>query len=74
MKTKTKIAAILTATLITLAPVSANAASFSDGVFSWPTDYKSQKASKATSTFDGKVKNLKTKQTDKNKPSKAKRK
>jgi len=61
MKTNTKLIALTTATLIALAPVSANAMNLSDGVFSWPTDYKTQKVSQATSTFDGNVKNLEIK-------------
>jgi len=61
MKTNTKFIALATATLIALAPVSANAFSMSDGVFSWPTEYKDRKASEAISTFDGNTKKLETK-------------
>lgn len=67
MTTKTKLIALTTATLIALAPVSASAMSMSDGVFSWPTDYKSEKVSTATSTFDGNVKNLEIKKPAKDK-------
>ena len=61
MNTNKKLIALTTAALIALAPTTASAVTFSDSVFSWPTDYKSQKASEATSTFDGKVKNLEIK-------------
>jgi hypothetical protein len=74
MKTNTKLIALTTATLIALAPTTASAMSFSDNVFSWPTDYKSEKASTATSTFDGKVKNLEIKEPAKNKTQTPKRK
>ena len=74
MKTNTKLIALTTATLIALAPVSANAMSMSDGVFSWPTDYKTQKVSEATSTFDGNVKNLEIKKPASDKTNNTKRK
>jgi len=69
MNTKTKLIALSTATLIALAPTTASAMSLSDNIFSWPTEYKTQKSSTATSTFDGKVKNLEIKKpkSDKNK-------
>ena len=74
MKTNTKLIALTTATLIALAPITANAMSMSDGVFSWPTDYKSQKTSEATSTFDGKVQKLEIKKPAKDKTQNTKRK
>ena len=74
MKTNTKLIALTTATLIALAPVSASAMSMSDGVFSWPTDYKTQKVSEATSTFDGNVKNLEIKKPKQDKTKNTKRK
>ena len=61
MKTNTKLIALATATLIALAPTTASAMSLSDNIFSWPTEYRTEKTSTATSTFDGNVKNLKVK-------------
>ncbi len=74
MNTHAKLIALTTATLIALAPTSASAMNMSDCVFSWPTDYKSQKASEATSTFDGKIKNLKIEKPTKDKTPTIKRK
>ncbi len=74
MKTNTKLIALATATLIALAPTTASAMSMSDGVFSWPTDYKSQKTSEAISTFDGKVKNPETSKPAQDKTQNTKRK
>lgn len=74
MNTNKKLIALTTATLIALAPVSANAFSMSDGVFSWPTEYKNEKASTATSTFDGNVKNLEIKKETSDKTKNTKRK
>jgi len=74
MNTKAKLISLTAATLIALAPTTASAMSLSDNVFSWPTDYKSEKASTATSTFDGKVKNLEFKEPAKNKTQTQKRK
>lgn len=74
MYTKTKLIALTTAALIAIAPTTASAANMSDGIFSWPTDYKSQSAYVATSTFDGKVQNLEIKETTKNKTQTTKRK
>lgn len=74
MNTKTKLIALTTATLIAVAPTTASAMSFSDNVFSWPTDYKTEKTSTATSTFDGNAKKLDVKQPSKNKTQAQKRK
>ncbi len=74
MNKNSKLIALLTAALVTSAPLSANAASFSDNVFSWPTDYKSQKASEAKSTLDDNIKNFEIKKPAKNKTQTQKRK
>lgn len=74
MKPITKLIALATATLIAFAPITASAANLSDGVFSWPTDYKSAKISEASSTFDGNTQKLKIKTPTKTKTQKAKRK
>jgi len=74
MTTKVKIITAITAGLIAMAPASVSAASFSDGVFSWPTDYKTEKQSQATSTFDGTVRNLDAKDADGDKAKPEKRK
>lgn len=74
MNTNKKLIALTTATLIAFAPISANAMSLSDNVFSWPTEYKTQKTSTATSTFDGNAKKLDVKQPAKNKSQTPKRK
>ena len=74
MNTNKKLIALTTATLIALAPTTASALTFSDNVFSWPTDYKSEKASTATSTFDGNVKNLEIKKSKQDKTKNTKRK
>lgn len=71
MKLKAKLLALTTVTLLALSPVAANA--MSDGVFSWPTDYRSKNISQATSTFDGKVKNLEIKKPAVDKTKKTKR-
>ena len=74
MKTNTKLIALATATLIALAPTTASAMSLSDSVFSWPTEYKTQKTSTATSTFNGVSKKLEIKEPAKNKTPTPKRK
>lgn len=74
MNTKTKLIGLSTATLIALAPITASAMSFSDNVFSWPTEYKTQKTSTATSTFNGNAKKLDVKEPSKNKAQTPKRK
>ena len=74
MKPNAKLLAITTVTLIALAPTTASATSFSDGVFSWPTDYKSQKVFEAKSTFEGSIKNLSPKKTSNKKTQIKKRK
>lgn len=72
MNIKSKILTLTTAILIAFAPTTASAMSnLSDGIFSWPTDYKAQKAAKSTSKLDGKVadrvKNLEIKKPVQNK-------
>lgn len=74
MNKNSKLIILLTAALITSTPLAANAANLSDGIFSWPTDYKSQKASEVRSKFDGTIQNLEIKKPAKNKTQSPKRK
>jgi hypothetical protein len=79
MNTKTNLIALTAATLIAIAPTAANAANLSDAIFSWPTAYKTQTVSQATSTFDGQIKTssvrkLEIQKQAKNKAIKSKRK
>lgn len=74
MNAKVKLIALTTATLIALAPTTASAMSFSDNVFSWPTEYKTEKTSEAISTFGGNTQNFKIKKPAKNKTQTPKRK
>lgn len=71
MKLKSKLLALTTVTLMALTPITANA--MSDGVFSWPTDYRSKNISEATSTYDGKTNKLEIKKPAVDKTKKTKR-